>query len=355
MAPSSSSPSSSSSPPLNPIHLDMVGRLDPRFVEYYNKNLAHKEATHQVPLAEVRANPAAWARPWIQDDDPDTKDWTVPSTDGAFVVRVYHPDASRAGPGPYPVHINFHGGGWVFGDLTSDAAICRQLRDRLPIVAVDVDYRLCPEFPFGRNVEDAWEAFEWVRANAAALHVRPDRVSIGGTSAGGLLAVVVQHRARDAGLPLRLLVATVPALAPDDHARHERAEDSAWASVRAMRHTALLDWDRMHYLARVAMPPPPTAERAARQKHVPAWWVAPLEAPRWDGLCATFLATAECDILRDEGEAYGRRLVAAGNTVTMRRYLGVPHSFMQMTAVLPQATQYLDDVVEALCAAHEVE
>jgi len=159
----------SSSELLNPIHPGMLPRLDPRFVEYYNQTLANRLGTHQVPLEDVRANPGSFARKWALDPsaapDPCIRDWDVTVADGStsIKIRAYHPNESRWGTGPYPVHINFHGltsfapswdvialtlllpgGGWVFGDLGSDAAICLRLRDRLPIVVVDVDYRLCP-------------------------------------------------------------------------------------------------------------------------------------------------------------------------------------------------------------------
>lgn len=103
---------------LNPIPSDLLPRLDPCFVEYYNKNAANSPATHQIPLEEVRANPRRWARSWAVDakDSAETRirDSTVAAlSDGdindSFKVRTYHPNEAIWGPGPYAAHVNFHG------------------------------------------------------------------------------------------------------------------------------------------------------------------------------------------------------------------------------------------------------
>lgn len=83
----------------------------------------------------------------------------------------------------------------------------------------------------------------------------------------------------------------------------------------------------------------------------PDWWLAPIRATNWEGLCDTFIRTAECDPLRDEGEAYGMKLAEGGNKVTMKRYLGAPHTFMYLTA-MKQKEVYDLDAIEALRLAH---
>ena len=83
----------------------------------------------------------------------------------------------------------------------------------------------------------------------------------------------------------------------------------------------------------------------------PDWWFAPVRAPDWKGLCDTFIRTAEIDPLRDEGEAYGMKLVANGNKVTMKRYLGAPHTFMYLD-FMKQKQAYDADAIDALKKAH---
>ncbi|KAJ5958218.1 uncharacterized protein N7479_005368 [Penicillium vulpinum] len=183
--------------------------------------------------------------------------------------------------------------------------------------------------------------------NAFTLDINPLSVSIGGISAGAHLACVLQHRARDANIALKLLIAAVPPLA--DHDQYEKPTDSPWPSFSEFSHIPMLNWERMSFFKQQAFP----TEKLANIRHMyPAWWISPLRAPNFANLCDTFIATAECDILRDEGEAYGKKLIEAGNRVTFRRYLKVPHSFMYMTSVLPQAEQYQEDVFNALRVGH---
>lgn len=143
---------------------------------------------------------------------------------GNITVRVYSPK----GPGPFPVHLNFHGGpsylptaarintdsflgGWVLGGLKSEAAWCRHMCNNANIKVIDVDYRLAPEHPFPTSIYDCWDAVKWVIANAGTLNIDPTSVSIGGLSAGGQMSAVLAHFARDEGISLRLHLMIVPA------------------------------------------------------------------------------------------------------------------------------------------------
>ncbi|KAJ5976434.1 triacylglycerol lipase [Penicillium waksmanii] len=178
----------------NPVHPSFIDRLDGDFLEYYNKNIAIKPATHTVDLAEVRQNPKKFAWPWCKDysDLPFVNDIKITSGDGfQFTIRTYHPDSGRFGPGPFPIHINLHGGGFCFGDLTSEAEWCLLVRNEVGIIVVDVDYRLTP-------VRQAY-------AHAPDINGLSDSISIGGVSAGGFYSCIVQQLARDANLPLKLV------------------------------------------------------------------------------------------------------------------------------------------------------
>lgn len=89
------------------------------------------------------------------------KDFQVPveNPPGEMTVRMYSPQGS----GPFPVHLNFHGGGWVLGSLNSEAAWCRYICNEARITVIDVDYRLAPEFEFPTSTYDCWAAVRWVR------------------------------------------------------------------------------------------------------------------------------------------------------------------------------------------------
>jgi acetyl esterase/lipase len=130
-----------------PLSKEILPLLDPEFVQYYNRSIGIKLPTHQIDLALIREDPAKYAAAWCKDytGEPGVTNFSIPSEDGYMIpCRSYTPDPNVFGPGPYPVHINFHGGGFVFGDLTADGKWCMTLRNRVGLFVVDVDYRLMP-------------------------------------------------------------------------------------------------------------------------------------------------------------------------------------------------------------------
>lgn len=334
---------------LNPINPSILPLLDPEFVEFYNKNIGPNPATHQVPFSEVRAHPEKWRGGWCKDysGEPGVTNRAIQSKDGYQIpVRIYSPDASKEGPGPFPVHVNYHGGGYVFGDLTVDAKWCMKLKERVGVVVVDVDYRLCPENMFGKNIEDGWAVLTWVYEEAASeLNIDPQSISIGGISAGGGLAASLQHMARDSGIPLKMALLSVPTT---DYTTYFPFPDgyTPFASVAALAKAPSLGADRLEFFRRMVF-----AEAHRKEiLEMPLSWRAPLHSPNFKGLCDTFIATAQCDPLVDEGEAYGMKIIGAGGRVTMRRYQGMPHPFMHMD--LKAARLYDDDLCAALRGAH---
>ncbi|THC90846.1 hypothetical protein EYZ11_009698 [Aspergillus tanneri] len=93
----------------------------------------------------------------------------------------------------WTVHLNFHGDGWVFGGLGSEAAWCRSICNESSIIVIDVEYRLTPEFPFPVALHDCWAAVRWAHANAELLNLDPSSISAGGLSSGGRYTAVLAH------------------------------------------------------------------------------------------------------------------------------------------------------------------
>jgi len=161
---------SSAPPPWDAEHLiedHILPHLDPVFVDFFVNVIAKRPPAHTIPLEEARKNPEI-LRPQIALDSLSgeyerVQDHEVVSKDGEkFTVRVYHPDPAKFGEGPYGLHLNFHGGGFVIGDLHCEAQLCLSMREA-GVVVVDVDYRLCPEVgEVGKCFEDAWAALNWV-------------------------------------------------------------------------------------------------------------------------------------------------------------------------------------------------
>lgn len=246
------------------------------------------------------------------------RDLTADGPLGAIPLRVYRP-AGVSESRPLPALVYFHGGGWVIGDLETHDVLCRQLTAEAGVSVISVDYRLAPEHKFPAAVDDAWAATRWVAVHGEELAVDPARLAVGGDSAGGNLAAVVSLLARDAGGPriaLQSLVYPVTDLSSESQSYAELA-DGYMLTRDSMR------WFRAHYLAK--------AEDALD------WRASPLRAPSLAGLPPALVITAGYDPLRDEGEAYARRLREAGVTVDAVCFGGMIHGFVGMGRLIETA------------------
>jgi acetyl esterase len=214
-----------------------------------------------------------------------------------------------------PAILFFHGGGWVVGDLDSHDATCRLLCQEVGALVVSVDYRLSPEHPFPAAVEDAHAAACWVHDRAADLGADPAHVAVAGESSGGNLAAVTCLVARDRSGPrfkAQLLLFPVTNFAFDTPSYAASAE--GYVLTRAA-----MEWYWAQYLA------DPLDGQAP--------YASPLRAASLEGLPAAIIVSAEWDPLRDEGEAYGQRLMADGVPTEILRYNGVIHGFTSMTSL----------------------
>ncbi|KAB5559596.1 Alpha/Beta hydrolase protein [Coniochaeta sp. 2T2.1] len=313
--------------PLDAIEPHIVAKLDPDFLKFYVDVLSMNPPAQAWSIEQVRANPEKFRVPIAVNTTGWERvvDHTVKSDDGADI----------------PVR-----GGFVLGDLESEAQLCLSMRDGAGVVVIDVNYRHCPETVWGKCVQDGWAALSWTRDAAGTLNVNPDSVSIGGISAGGQISLILQHLARDAGVPLKLCMASVPPAA--DGFFYKFYTESPFPSFHEFYRSPILPWARIQWFGKQSMPEDKVEELQAMW---PDWWFSPLRARNWSGLCDTYIRTAECDVLRDEGEAYGMKLVAGGNKVTFKRYLGAPHTFMYLPA-MKQKHVYDEDAIAALKVAH---
>ncbi|ROW15313.1 hypothetical protein VPNG_03063 [Cytospora leucostoma] len=338
--------------PVKEIEPHILAQLDPEFVEFWT-NAQRKGAPNkeQFTIEALRANPEKFARPSALDTRgfKGTLEKEVTSEDGAKIpVRVYYPDEAKHGPGPYPVHLNFHGGGFVVGDLTSDAGMNLRLAEAAGIAVVDVGYRHCPETLWGKCFQDAWAALNWARDEAKTLNFKSDSFTAGGISAGGHIVLVLQHLARDAGFPLKAVLPTVPPTT--DLFLFKYYTHSPFASFKEFYRGPVLPWAAIKWFGGLTMPEDKVAELKSLW---PDWYFSPLRAPNFKGLAPAFIRTGGCDMLRDEGEAYGHKLIAGGNKVTIKRYLGMPHTFARLEGLTQQA-QYEVDTIEHLKDVHGI-
>lgn len=252
-------------------------------------------------------------------------DGSIPGPGGDIPVRIYTP----AGDGPFPVLVNFHGGGWVIGDLDTADAVCRDLCRSAGCVVVSVDYRLAPEHPYPAAVEDACSATAWVADHMDDIDGN-GRLAVGGESAGGNLAAVVCQWARDRGGPDIHFQMLLYPVTDHDLGRGSYAENGEGY---------LLELDTMKWFWDHYCPEP--ARRAEPQ-------ASPLLAADLSKLPPALVVTAEYDPLRDEGEAYAQALEAAGNEVESLRCAGLVHDFFATAAMFPSSRQRFEDACRVL-------
>jgi len=246
---------------------------------------------------------------------------------GPVPMRVYRPLGSDAAA-VLPALVFFHGGGWTIGDLDTHDVLCRELCNDGGVCVVAVDYRLAPEHRFPAAVDDCLAATSWVREQAASLHVDPQRIAVGGDSAGGNLAAVVAILARDAGdLPLAFQLLIYPATDQRAELPSHTTNGQGYMLTRDS-----VAYYRGHYF-----------EQASQWLD---WRGSPLLHPDLSRLPPALVLTAGFDPLRDEGAAYADRLSAAGNRATYVCFERQLHGFILMGRVIDEA-----HAAVALCAA----
>jgi cation diffusion facilitator CzcD-associated flavoprotein CzcO/acetyl esterase/lipase len=231
-------------------------------------------------------------------------------SEGPLPYRLYRP----ATPGPHPIVVYFHGGGWVLGDQQSDDPFCRDMCRRTGMVVVSVGYRHAPEHRFPAAAEDGFAATRWIAEHAAELGGRPGPVLVAGWSAGGNIAAVTCQLARDRGGPQiagQLLVCPVTDCSFD-------RQSYAANAIGYFLTRGLMFWFWDLYCS--------PADRTDPR-------VSPLRG-KLEGLPPAFVVTSEFDPLRDEGIAYGEALAKAGVPVEQLQAKGHFHSSFTMVDVV---------------------
>ncbi len=246
-------------------------------------------------------------------------------------IRAYRP--LEAPSGPLPALVYFHGGGWVLGDIGTVDNLCRRLANASGCVVVSVDYRLSPENKFPVPLDDCYQATRHVSAEAESFGIDRDRIAVGGDSAGGNLAAAVALKALGSGeLPIafQLLIYPITNFSFGTPSYSENAE--GYGLSREM-----MRWYWDQYLAGPQDGFDPLA--------------SPLRASDLSGLPPALVITAGYDVLRDEGQAYARKLREAGVSVELEHYPGMIHGFLQMADSFDEGKAAIRRAGEALRSA----
>jgi len=248
---------------------------------------------------------------------------------GHIEVRIYQPK----NPGPHPIHLYYHGGGWMFGTINEpfvDIA-CRERTALAGYVTVAVEYRLAPEHKFPIPLNDSYAALEWMIEHAAEFDADPTRVTIGGGSAGANLAAAVALKARNEnGPPIAFQLLEIPAV--DLTASSPSVEKYGTGEYPLSRTDLQTCLDA--YLA--------APEDAFNE------YASPLQAQDLAGLPPAHIMTSEYDVLQDDGARYAERLTASGVEATLTLGTGHIHGSSQFTKLLPEAAAWRDEAIAHL-------
>jgi len=281
---------------------------------------------HELSPAQAREYERIARNTFAIPTDCTVHDRLVPGMQGLLTARIYTPKGS----GPFPILVWFHGGGWVTGDLDLSQTTPINLCTKANYIVASIGYRLAPETKFPGPVDDCYTAASWIRDNAALLNGIPNKVSIGGSSAGGNLAAVVCLMTRDQGNPnfsFQLLV--YPVISSDTHTESYRLYSTGYGIEKAD-----MDWFVNQYLN--------------DEQDLLDPYAMPINAASLDGLCPALIITAEYDPLRDEGEAYANRLRNAYVPTDYVCYPGMIHGFFSMTDILTQSRVAVNKSAEKL-------
>ena len=292
---------------------------------------------HELPPAKAREqydmSTLALDSPGM--DVASVKEISIPCRDGnEITARLYVPLLDEPLNGlSSPALLYFHGGGYCIGSLDSHDSLCRTLAALTPCCVLNVGYRLAPEHPFPTAVHDAQDAYQWLLANGPAHGIDPQRIAVGGDSAGGTLATGLTIAAREMDWPEPVLQALLYPCT------------SAWQDTNSHRRLArgylleapTLQWMFNNYLS--------------NEKDRKDWRFAPLEASDLTGVAPAFIALAEYDPLLDEGIEYANRLKEAGVPTQLQIYEGMTHDFARLGNIVSGASKVREDIALALAEA----
>ncbi|MDH0646512.1 alpha/beta hydrolase [Pseudomonas sp. GD03858] len=256
---------------------------------------------------------------------------TIQADGQPLEIRVVRPEGAK---GELPVFMFFHGGGWVLGDYPTHERLIRDLVVGSGAAAVYVDYTPSPEARFPTAINQAYAATRWVAEHGQEIGVDGSRLAVAGNSVGGNMAAVVAIKAKEAGTPKLRFQAL---LWPVTDANFNNASYNQFAEGHFLTRN-MMQWFWNNYT---------TDPRQRDDIHA-----SPLRASleQLKGLPPALVQTAEMDVLRDEGEAYARKLDAAGVPVTAVRYNGLIHDYglLNVLSSVPSVRSAMDQAAQAL-------
>lgn len=236
------------------------------------------------------------------------KEMFVPTRAGEARILTYAP---REAQEKAPVFFNVHGGGFIMGKPEGDDSLCARMANELNIAVINIEYRLAPEYPCPSDKEDVYDVVKYVSSYAEEFSIDPERMAIGGHSAGGNISAVVCMMAKKSGeFHFRCQILDYP---PTDIAKDPFTKLNIPGVIPPEVATTFDACYRLQENARDPYCSPNYADPEDLKELPPA-----------------VVLTCEVDSLRDEAEEYALMLARAGVETTVRRFFGVAHGFRPM-------------------------
>lgn len=271
--------------------------------------------------------------PFVAPDSVSVDTRRVPGPDGAPDLEI-HIVSPREPAGAVPALYWMHGGGFVFGSADEELPSLAHIADVLGVVGLSVEYRLAPEHPYPAPLEDCYAGLCWTAEHAEELGIDPDRLAVGGMSAGGGLAAALALLARDRGGPrLGYQVLDIPAV--DDRVNTESVTSFIDTPLWNYKN-AVLSWE---------------AYLGADHTGEASPYAAPARAEDLSGLPPAYVVTCEFDPLRDEGLHYATQLMRAGVPTELHHYPGTFHGSSGVALGTSIADRMLEDRLNAVARA----
>ncbi|MFL0195015.1 alpha/beta hydrolase [Clostridium sp. WILCCON 0269] len=250
------------------------------------------------------------------------KNVTIKINSEKIPVRIYTPESGSN----LPIIIYSHGGFWMGGNLDIYDSICRKLSQNTKAIVMSVDYRLAPENPFPAGLNDVYSILQWTYKNAESINGNGKHIAMVGDSAGGNLSAAVSLMSRDKNGPhIVCQILIYPST------NIYELNSKSWSYFANDFSVSMEDMKKY------------TSLYVPRKEDRKNPYVSPLLAKNFKKLPDTLIITAEIDPLRDEGEAYGKKLKEAGTQVNVTRYEGVPHGFITMGKITNKADEALNE------------
>lgn len=251
----------------------------------------------------------------------------IPGPTADLPIRIYRSNEDRNAP----AMVFFHGGGWVLNFLDIYNAALHRLANQSGSVIISVNYQKAPEHPFPTPFDDCYSTLLWVKSHASELGIDPNRVGVGGDSAGGNLAAAVAVKARDQNVELSYQLLVYPCVDRDFTTKSyiECATDYG-LTTRAM------EWFWDQYLQ--------------GDQHNENPYAAPMRAKSLKGVAPSIVITAQYDPLVSDSEKYVEKLKSDGAEVIYKEFPGMIHGFFANVAASPSSHLALDFAAQEIVA-----